>query len=71
LGWVQFLARVGEAFDRLQRMPELYGEVFQDLRLAQVPRFPYVVIYRIDDAQITVVAVYHTSRDPRGWQGRT
>jgi mRNA-degrading endonuclease RelE of RelBE toxin-antitoxin system len=35
-----------------------------------VRRFPYVVVYRIDDEQITVVAVYHTSRNPRGWRRR-
>jgi hypothetical protein len=35
-----------------------------------VRRFPYAVIYRIDDDQTTVVAVYHSRRDPRGWQSR-
>ena len=64
------LGRVEEVFARLQRMPESYEEVFQDLRLARVRRFPYIVVYRVDDDQLTVVAVYHTSRDPRGWQGR-
>jgi hypothetical protein len=39
-------------------------------RLALVRRFPYAVVYRIDDDQITVVAVYHMHRDPRGWQSR-
>lgn len=65
-----FLSRVDEVFTRLQHTPKLYGKIFEDLRLARVHRFPYVVVYRIDDDQITVVAVYHTSRDPRGWQDR-
>lgn len=64
------LERVEEVFTRLQRTPELYGKVFQDLRIARVRRFPYIVVYRIDADQITVVAVYHTSRNPRGWQSR-
>jgi plasmid stabilization system protein ParE len=59
-----------EVFDCLRRTPELFGKVFQDLRLARVRRFPYVVVYRIDEDQVTVVAVYHTRRDPRGWQRR-
>lgn len=66
-----FLASVEDIFARLQRTPELFGKVFQDLRLTRVRRFPYVVIYRIDDDQITVIAVYHTSRDGRGWQRRS
>ncbi len=48
----------------------LCGKLLEDLRVALVDRFPYVIVYRIDDDQITVVAVYHTRRDPRGWQGR-
>ena len=64
------LTRVEEIFARIQRTPELFGKVFQELRLARVRRFPYVVVYRIDEDQITVVAIYHTSRDPRGWHRR-
>ncbi len=66
----ELLECVEEVFDRLRRSPELFGKVFEDLRLARVRRFPYVLVYRIDDDQVTVVAVYHTRRDPRGWQSR-
>jgi plasmid stabilization system protein ParE len=65
-----FILCVEEVFDRLQRTPGLYAKVFQDLRLALIRRFPYAVIYRIDEEQVTVVAVYHTRRDPRWWQER-
>jgi len=65
-----FLLCVEELLDGIRRMPELHPEVFQDLRLVLVRRFPYAVIYRMDEDQITVLAVYHTRRDPRGWQGR-
>jgi toxin ParE1/3/4 len=66
----ELLECVQEVFDRLQRTPELFPRVFEDLRLARVRRFPYVVVYRIDDDQLTVVAFYHSRRDPRGWQSR-
>jgi toxin ParE1/3/4 len=61
---------VEEVFERIRRTPGLYGKVFQDLRLALLRRFPFAVVYRDDEDQITVVAVYYTRRDPRGWQGR-
>jgi plasmid stabilization system protein ParE len=64
------LDRVRDVLERLRSTPLLYGKVFEDLRLALVARFPYVVVYRVDDDRITVIAVYHTSRDPRGWQDR-
>ena len=66
----ELLECVEEVFDRLRRTPETFGKVFQDLRLVRVRRFPYLVVYRIDDDQITVVAVYHSRRHPRGWQSR-
>lgn len=66
----ELLECVEEVFDRLRRSPELFEKVFEDLRLARVRRFPYLIIYRVDDDQVTVVAVYHSRRDPRGWQSR-
>lgn len=66
-----FLLCVEQALDLIQRIPSLHGKVHQDLRLALVRRFPYAVVYRIDDDQITIVAVYHTRRNPRGWQRRS
>ena len=33
-------------------------------------RFPYGVYYRDFPDRVEVVAVYHTSRDPSGWQTR-
>lgn len=65
-----FLLCVEQVFDLIQRMPSLHAKVFQDLRLALVRRFPYAIVYGTDDDQITIVAVYHTRRDPRGWQRR-
>ena len=59
-----------EALEVIRNMPTLHGKVFQDLRLAMIRRFPYAIVYRIDHDQITIVAVYHTRRDPRGWQRR-
>jgi plasmid stabilization system protein ParE len=67
----ELIDAVDQVLERVQGAPRLYAKVFQDLRLALVRRFPYVVVYRIDELQITVVAVYHTHRDPRGWQSRT
>jgi toxin ParE1/3/4 len=66
----ELIDAVGSVLERVQQAPRLYAKVFLELRLALVRRFPYAVVYRIDDDQITVVAVYHTHRNPRGWQSR-
>jgi plasmid stabilization system protein ParE len=33
-------------------------------------RFPYRIVYRIDDARVTVFAVLHAARHDREWQRR-
>jgi toxin ParE1/3/4 len=66
----ELIDAVGVVLERVQGAPRLYSKVYEELRLALVRRFPYAVVYRIDEDQITVVAVYHTHRDPRGWQSR-
>ena len=65
-----FLLCVEEVFETIRRTPTLYPKVFQELRLALIRRFPFAAVYRSENDQITVVAVYHTRRDPREWQGR-
>ncbi|MBI1321945.1 type II toxin-antitoxin system RelE/ParE family toxin [bacterium] len=65
-----YLDYVEEAFELVALNPDLFPKVFENNRLVRVRRFPYIVVYRVDDDQITIVAVYHCSRDPRGWQNR-
>jgi plasmid stabilization system protein ParE len=66
----ELLECVEEVFHRLRGSPELFGRAFEELRLARVRRFPYLVVFRVDEDQVTVVAIYHARRDPRGWQDR-
>jgi toxin ParE1/3/4 len=70
-----FLLCVEEVFEGVRRAPEGHTKVFQELRLALVRRFPYAVVYRADEDQVTVVAVYppdvirgggRAATDPRG-----
>jgi plasmid stabilization system protein ParE len=58
------------ALDQIRRAPEAATEVYPGVRRVVVRQFPYGVFYRIDPDQIAVIAVYHSSRDPRGWQTR-
>ena len=44
--------------------PESGRQSEEDTREFVVSGLPYVVIYRFDEDQIEIVAVFHTSRDP-------
>lgn len=65
-----FLARVEVVFLTISQFPQMYALEYADLRVGPVKRYPYLVVYRIDDDQITVVAVYPSRCDPQGWQAR-
>ena len=65
-----FLSRLKETVDRIGRMPELYGVVWQTVRAARLRKFMYVVYYGVHDDRIEVLAVLHGSRDAPAWQRR-
>lgn len=63
-----FVDEVQAVFDTISNQPDRYPVAHRDIREAPVAHFPYCVYYRI---RPTRVAVFHTSRDPLGWQGRS
>ena len=65
-----FVARIREVLDRIAANPRMHAVVYQDVRKAVVRRFPYVVLYREEAGEVIVVSVFHTARDPSGWQSR-
>jgi hypothetical protein len=64
------VARVREVLNRIAGNPKLHATVYADVRKAGVKRFPYVVLYREEPAEVVVISVFHTSRDPGIWQSR-
>jgi len=64
-----FATCVHETMERIRLYPTAY-EVEGPFRRAFVHRFPYRVVYRPTATQCAVIAVFHTSRDPRVWQER-
>jgi len=61
---------VEKLFDQIECTPMLYAVVEDDVRQAQVSRFPYLVYYRLMTDRIEVLAVLHPSRDPQVWKSR-
>ena len=67
---VDFVAQVQEVFDRISATPELYAQIFHDVRRGVVRHFPYSVFYKVEPQQVVVLAVFHSNRDPNIWQAR-
>jgi plasmid stabilization system protein ParE len=62
-----FLAALETVLRRIADTPLLYAPLYRDVRRALLPRFPYGVFYFTQSERLTVVAVLHTSRDPKLW----
>ena len=66
--------RFDEEFDHSLRIiasaPDRFAMCDDRHRFFLMRRFPYQIIYRHDAANLTVIAVADTSREPTYWHGR-
>jgi len=65
-----FLDEVDRVLAQIVANPSRFGFADADIREGQLHRFPYAIYYRVLADRIRVLAVYHTARDPSGWQAR-
>ena len=56
--------------ERIRSMPRMYVIVVENVHRAKLIRFPYLLYYRVLENRIEVLAVLHSSRDPRLWRQR-
>ena len=63
----RFFLSVETTIRIIQLRPETFGYSRKPFREASVALFPYTVVYKIKNRNklVYVVAVYHTSRNPR------
>ena len=66
----QVLARVREVLARIEKLPELHGKVWQDVRAARLKQFRSIVYFIVLADRVEVLAVLHGARDPSSWQSR-
>lgn len=65
-----FLTRVEAATDRAVRAPATGAPMGSDLRRVFVKRFPYFVLYAVEEPRIFIVAVAHFRQRPGYWRQR-
>ena len=68
----RFRAAVDTAFDAIESAPESFPLAFPDLNVHfyRLRRFPYIVLYRIDQSAVIVIGVRHGASDPEKWRRR-
>jgi hypothetical protein len=65
-----FLIEVLSAADRIERFPVAWHPLTEGVRRCRLNRFPYGLIYTIDNGDILVLAVAHLHRRPDYWRDR-
>jgi plasmid stabilization system protein ParE len=67
----EFLSAVGEVLGVIEENPLVFAQVYRQKRRAALRRFPYNIIYVVEDATIRVSAIMHGKKDPTGWKKRS
>jgi plasmid stabilization system protein ParE len=54
----------------ITRNPKQYQKRHKNVRVAFVRRFPYGIHFILEKEIISVIAIFHTSRNPKKWGDR-
>lgn len=68
---LKFLDDIDRAIRRSVSYPLSCAEIEKGLRRCLLTRFPFGIIYGIENETIIIVAVAHLHRKPRYWSDRT
>jgi len=66
----EFRANLDAAVEFLRLFPKAAAPVRGNLRRKPLERFPYALIYAVEDEEIRIYAVPHRRRRPEYWLGR-
>ena len=66
----EFFGCVEVCLQSIRRNPEIHAIFHENYRRALIRRFPYVLMFELEDNVAAIYAVFHTSRDPEKWRER-
>lgn len=65
-----FINAVENAIYRIRESPESWSAIEEDVRRCLTQRFPYGILYTIEEDYLLILAVMHCSREPGYWKER-
>lgn len=65
-----FIDAIEDAVYRIRESPTRYIMIDEDVRRCMTRRFPYGILYTIEQDYILILAVMHCSREPGYWKVR-
>lgn len=67
---MEFLLSIEEMLTRIEENPKIFPVRIKTLRGAPLKRFPFLILYRIIDSTVVIVAIANTNMDPMRWENR-
>ncbi|MBD2340931.1 type II toxin-antitoxin system RelE/ParE family toxin [Calothrix sp. FACHB-156] len=65
-----FIDAIEDAVYRIRESPTRYIVIDEDVRRCMTHKFPYGILYTIEQDYILILAVMHCSREPGYWKNR-
>ena len=65
-----FIDAVEDAIYRIREAPTRWSVIDEDIRRCLTRKFPYGILYTIEQDYILILAVMHCSREPGYWKSR-
>ncbi len=66
----RFLEKLYLDIEIIKSNPFLFSKKHKEIRNCYLRKFPFNIYYQINDKNIDILAVLHTSRNPNIWQKR-
>lgn len=63
-----FIQELRAAIERIIQWPEAWQPLDAEIRRCRTHRFPYGVIYSIEQGEVLVLSVMHLHRHPDSWR---
>ena len=67
----KFVIAIETTLAKINRNPDAYPVVFgNEIRRAVVNKFPFSIYFMVDDEFVSILSIFHNSRNPLIWRGR-
>ena len=66
----EFYRELTRCFEFIAEQPLLSRVAYRGLRKRKLDRFPYLIVYQVTEDELSVVSVFHGSRNPAAWKKR-
>lgn len=66
-----FILCVEDGLSKIERKPLHYKIIYKKLRRITIRRFPYRILFIVQNNQVIVTAVFHARKNPQSWDSRS